>query len=144
VRRAIAIRNKAEEKLARGEKLTLSDFDASHSNGRAISEENKQTVRDYWLKNTRMSPNQSDSVFVRNPATGKKDLKVQVQWREETYFQLMRRCIAEVSACDTRATPWNHNRVSGSHSETEVCHLCITYWVGCVMGAYRRQVLKWV
>jgi len=72
VRRAIAIRNKAEEKLARGEKLTLSDFDASHSNGRAISEENKQTVRDYWLKNTRMSPNQSDSVFVRNPATGKK------------------------------------------------------------------------
>jgi len=108
--RAEKIRAKAEAKLARGEELTMADFSASHSNGLAMSEKDKSTIQKWWLNpnNTRVSPNQSDHIFVRDPETGKQDKEVQIQWREETFFDMYRKFKTEVRIAKRRVAPVPH------------------------------------
>ena len=87
-----------QECLAAGGALKLRDLDATHSNGLALTAEHVRIIKEYWLdpSNTRVSANKADGRFIRDPTTGLKDKKAQIQYREETLFSLHRRFKQEV------------------------------------------------
>jgi len=64
--------------------LLVGDFVRRRKSGRAITEATCKAIRAFYLEpaNTRESPCTTDQILVRNPTTGKKDLRVSKHWLE--------------------------------------------------------------